>query len=502
MPIIPLKSHQNRGKKLYYLLNRTPSAELKLFRKYLRSPLFGASPQFEGILDLFLKKVLGNGPEAIQSGLFHQQWFPGEKLTPKKEKYIWIRLVQFQKAFLDFVALRQFMDRPALQERFILKSGIKWGWNRYLPGMYQKALNQLSIGNRSHPLSEYLDLEMIWNDYLASQASGGEDTHLSVVLETLDLYFIEQKMKYACAALQSELFFSQKQEILWLDQILELLEDEDASASQTAFGFRHAYLMLKNSSENPEKAMGHYLGVRAYLEEQQHFRHDDIMALFIYAQNFCIRQYLAGKAGFLEKLKSLYDLMIQNEGLLEGGLLSRRVFKNIVNVLCRFGEFVYAEEFIGEYKDRIANDVHGLAFLFNQAVVRFHQQDYKAVVGLLYNDIGRFEDVFYGLGARVYLCRSLWEQQEYEWLQTALEAFRQYLRRTDDIEEGYRKAYNKFIRYVKRMNQAIQDRPDRLRQSLEKVRLQIETAGDEQNYPWVYNSLGAALEEKGRNSAG
>ena len=78
--------------------------------------------------------------------------------------------------------------------------------------------------------------------------------------------------------------------------------------------------------------------------------------------------------------------------------------------MCRFGEFEWVESFIETYKDKLSEDPEQLAYLYNRAVLQFHKKEYGEVIKLLYHRIQSFQKISYGIGARIYLCKALWEQ--------------------------------------------------------------------------------------------
>jgi hypothetical protein len=182
--------------------------------------------------------------------------------------------------------------------------------------------------------------------------------------------------------------------------------------------------------------------------------------------------------------------------LLDNGRLSPNFYTNTVMLMCRFGELEWAEKFIFQFRALIYGESRGeeLAFTYNLAVLRFYQEKYQETIGLLFNEIGRFEDPLYSVGARTYLCRALWEQGDWEWLIAALHAFRQFLSRNTQLGKAEKANNLKFIQYLEKMARIKSGNPQQIREKLRKVRAQLEAEGNRQLFAWVARAMDRSLQ--------
>ena len=194
------KSTQQRGQKLIYYFQRLSPKEKKQFRQYLESPLLGNSIQAVHILGVLEENEKSGELSALEPEWFHTFMIPDEPMGPQKLHYIWVRLSVFQEKLEQFLSFIQFREDPAIHRRYLLEICKNKGWEKYLGSIYSRSIKKLPAQSGSQQYRDRLELEILLNDYLSDHAVGSTDTHLGMVQENLDAYFVVQKLKYACAA--------------------------------------------------------------------------------------------------------------------------------------------------------------------------------------------------------------------------------------------------------------------------------------------------------------
>lgn len=479
------KSNSNRGHKLMYYLDRLSRKEKKQFQQYLESPLLGNSLQGVRILKVLDEKMQSEDMGHVLPDWFQADMIPDEPMDEKKIHYIWVRLSVFQEKLQEFIAFQEYrIDRTA-SNHYFLQAAKNRGWEKFLLSGYRKSIARIPKSQGAKSLRSQLDLELIVNEYLSDHAGPDTDTHLVGVMDSLDSYFVLQKLKYACAAENARLMWGQLMEPKLLEPALNFAKNLENGQSPVISAYSHALKMLKISDGDFFHSETHYLNLAASLGMEGQFSRTEAVDLFTYAQNYCVIQIHQKRKSFFSELKRLYEGVLKTGIILQSGLLSSTFYKNTVIIMCRIGEFDWVSQFIGEYKDKLSDDPGQLAYRYNLAVLEFHQGKHAQVISGLYHHIHLFEHISYGIGARIYLCKALWEQQEYEWLNNVLVAFRQYLYRNQELLAADKTRYTGFAKRLLKIVKIITGNPGKIATNLTKLRLEMDNTGDLALYPWL-----------------
>lgn len=480
------KSKGNRGHKLIYYLNRLGKKDKKQFRQYLKSPLLGNSAQGMAILDI----LEGKGTmEVIEPRWFKDEMIPESPMNEKKEHYIWVRLSVFMEKLQEFLAFLEYKGDPAAEKHYFLKACKDRGWEKFLLSGFHKAMRTLASSNGASTHRSRLELEILANDYLSTKATKDTDTRLGKVLDSLDSYFVLQKLTYACAAMNERMMWGEGPEPALLEPVLEHAGQGEAEMPANIQAYRHAFLMLRNTLAGEPAAESHFDRLLTIMNARNQLTRNEAVDLFTYAQNFCILQIHQKNRSYFQILRELYDGMLASGLILEKGLLSPNFYKNTVVLMCRIGEFTWTKNFIEAYRHKIGDDADGLAYRYNLAVLKFHQGAYAEVVSGLYHHIHLFENIYYGIGARIYLCKALWEQREFDWLTSTLAAFRQYLYRNKGLNSTDKARYVGFVKLLRQIVGATTGYPEKRQSLLREIEAGMKAAGEMDLYPWLVEIL-------------
>jgi tetratricopeptide (TPR) repeat protein len=164
--------------------------------------------------------------------------------------------------------------------------------------------------------------------------------------------------------------------------------------------------------------------------------------------NYGIRKVNNGEERYFEDIMRLYEVALEGDHLLENGLLSRFTYYNIVAAALRTERFDWGEDFIHQYKIKLAKPYRESSFSFCKARLAYAKKEFDEALPLLQK--ANYKDPLLNLSAKALLLKIYYELDEFDLLQAHLDAMQNYILRKKVI--GYHKTnYLNTIRYTKRL---------------------------------------------------
>jgi tetratricopeptide (TPR) repeat protein len=191
------------------------------------------------------------------------------------------------------------------------------------------------------------------------------------------------------------------------------------------------------------------LAFRAHLfENEQLFQAEELRDLYLLAINYCIRRLNQGEMQYAKEGLDWYKRGLASGGLLTDGVLSRFTYRNIVAMGLKVGDFEWVQSFIYEYKSLLEKQHRESMFTFNLAKLAYHRKQYQEALNLLRK--AKYKDLLLNLAAKTLLLKTYYELEEWDMLESHLEAMQNYLRRKKVM--GYHQTnYKNLIHYTKKL---------------------------------------------------
>ena len=181
------------------------------------------------------------------------------------------------------------------------------------------------------------------------------------------------------------------------------------------------------------------------------FAYDDLKALYIHLRNYCIDTKInTGRSDYFRELFDLYKDQVQSGIILEDDIITTQSYKNIITVALHSKEFDWVEKFIQKYTDKLPTESQDNDRNYNLAKVYFHQEQYTKVIEQL-REVG-YKNVIYSLGGKLMLLKTYFELKEFLALDSLVDSFRIYLRRSSKIPKDVKQQYMNVIRFTKRLS--------------------------------------------------
>ena len=454
-----------RNSKIYAVLESLDKTEHTRFKKFLRSPYFNSSPKMMALYEALAKHINADSSERIMKEKLWRKVMGKEEFDDVRWRKLCSDLYKLIEQFLIIEKLKRDEVKSGL---YLLESYS----SRNIDKSYTSTLNKLQKANASKNLSSeklYMEFQL-QKDFFESQnleLDRDNPTNLNEILNTLDQFYLAEKLKYYSSASMRSKVLSHSYDDFLINDILSLLEKQNPVNLNPLVNIHYHTLLLQIDENN----LDHFYELKNLLRDHSgNLTKQLIIDNYTYVINFCIRKANRGDRNFyIEFLEINEDLL--ETGVFDLGELSPWKYQNIVFAACRIGRYQWAKDFINKYKEALPRDYQENAVSYNLARVHYYEKEFEKVVELL--RYVEYEDFSYNLGSKGLLIRTYYELDEIEPLYSLMDAFRTYLKRHEkDIAEQRRKNWLNLIRFVRKLTKILpgdQKAIDKFRKELEET---------------------------------
>ena len=465
------------SKKLILLTNSFSSKEINLFGKLIDSSYFNESKEIK----LLYKEISRHYKNSEQ-----------ESTLLKKE--VWKKIYK-DEIYVDVKMRRLTSEMTRLAEKFLIQQGIeKQGELRKI--ILLNALKERSLerhffdiiskekveaeGNSTNFHFERLQTEILQHE-LFDKLSPHENTlnNLEKADYHLDSYYLLKKLKFYCSLLSYKSIRAIDKSIYLTENWLSEIKTNPAFNEPAVKVYYKISLLLRG--ENVEVIFEELRKFLILYEE--HFPISELQELYISLQNFCAEEINNGNATYYKKLFDIYKTMIERNILAGKESLKPGVYKNILTLSLMLKDFIWAENFVENYTDKLPKEHQENARNYNLAKVYFHQEQYRKVIEQL-REV-EYQNLVYALGGKLMLLKTYYELKETRPLDSLIDSFRIYLRRNKLISKNVRQQYLNVLRFTKKLaNIAPYDK-----KGVQKVKEQIEACKALADKKWLIDKV-------------
>ncbi len=418
---------------LVKLVRSFPASVYRDIRKFLSSPFFTTR---EDLLPLFNRIV--DGPLTFKAEL----WSDLYSSTPFDDQRLRLLMSYLHKLLETYVSLSEWAADD-VQQGVMLAVGYR---KRGLNSQYSKArqgaekrLNKRSLRDGHYHTVRY---ELMWEEYALQTVQNPTDpASFQEMVYHVDAAYLSNRLRLICMAYAQRQVYHTTLETLDVAEVIAMAERTDKANTPAVTLYLACYRMLREPDQ-----VHHFHAFTTTLDQcQDVFERDEMRGLYLQAINYCIRKLNNGEDSFFSEVLSLYKSGLDQEYLLEQGILSRFAYHNIVAAALHVGDLEWVNTFIYAYKGQLERKYRESSFSFNLARLEYERQRYAAVLQLLQK--ANYRDPLLNLAARTLLLKTWYETGEHELLQSHLDAMRNYIHRKQVI--GYHKEnYLNIVRYA------------------------------------------------------
>lgn len=293
----------------------------------------------------------------------------------------------------------------------------------------------------------YYQYDIERNIYLLTrnQTERSSKSNLESIVTNLDRFYLAEKLRYSSFILTHQHFAAVNYKMLFTDEIIEHVRTHDYNDVPSILIYYQILLTYKE----PESRK-HYEILKDYLKKYIHlFPKAEGKEILDSVLNYCIIRMNAGEEIYVREVFDLYCQALETELILVNGQITPWSFKNIITAGLRLNEFDWVEKFIHDNNKFLDEKFRENAITFNLAQLYFYKKEYKKVIEQLSKV--DYEDFTYNLNSKTLLMASYYELDEFEALNSLLDAFRLYVQRNKKLTKGKGSHYLNTINIVRKL---------------------------------------------------
>jgi hypothetical protein len=430
--------------KLIRLLRNLSKKELNRFGEFVHSPYFNKNTEFISFYDY----ILPFGPNFSHKRLSKEQVLKSFKkkhqISEQSITYWMNGLIQLLEQFLSIEKLQ---EDELQRQHYLIQSYQNHQLEKSASSVLKKAKTQLANHHLQNADFFYQSFQLSKAAYeLESSNRQSFNEELQVVSNSLDVYYLAEKLRYCCEMINFENILNVKYDLQLGNQILTFLDDNPLAEVPVIAVYLNIFKMLQNAEKDE-----HYNKVKKLLIQYEDiFTAKEIKSFYINVLNYCTRRInqFNDEKYWIEYL-DINKTLLEKGLLFEKGQLSPWRYTNLVNVGLKTNQIDWTTSFIEEYKEKLPTEYKESMFAYNSGLMQYYLKAYDQAQQLIFNI--ETKDVLLNVLNRSLLVKIYYESNQTELLLFSLEANRIFLLRNKLIDPKLKTQMKRFIDFTKKL---------------------------------------------------
>lgn len=421
---------------LNQLIRSLSAQERREARRFLDSPFFNQRTDVVSLYTFLLER-----PQLPKKKAW-RLLFPREDYDDQKMRLIMSYLSRLLEQYL--AVKEQATDEHGMHlqlARAYRRRGMDAAFDRTARQLQKKLTAQPMRDAHFYQLQYHLE----WEQHQLASASDPTDVQgLEALTQTVNAAYLLRQLRNICLLVAHQTVYQAAKPIELEDAVVRLAEQTKAGDLPAIAIYLDCYYMHRHPEEEE-----HFRCFRdGLLQADELFPEEETRGLYLMLINYCVRKLNDGADNYFREVLELYETGLERGFLLENGTLSRFTYYNVVAAGLRVGDLDRVSDFIHQYKGALEKKYRESSFSFSLARLEYARRNFGAVLELLQK--ANYRDPLLNLAAKTLLLKTFYELDEYDLLQSHLDAMRNYLRRKRII--GYHRSnYLKIIRYTEKI---------------------------------------------------
>lgn len=458
--------------------------ELNSFNKFLHSPYFNVNKsltEYYNILEEFIKT---DQTELLTNEGIWSQLYSGEAYNNQRFLKLSSDLVTLLE---DFIAEEEYRTMRSLRACHKLAGAGRRNLNKLYNGILGD-IARLDRQELNQSSEFYLNKYQIEKN-IFSLKSENEKKNEKFIINTeiniqnistnLDVFYVAEKLRLYCTLLTWKKMYKLDIVMDNMELVLHLSKIEPYNNIPS--------IMMYNTMQSTyadENNASNYFKLKELIQKYIHlFPEDEQKEIYATAISYCVNKVNKGDFTFQKETFFIYKETIENDNLLIGGIISQTDFRNVIFFALRVNEFDWAENFIYEYSQYLDPKYKDNAVEFSLARLEFYRKNFGKVLDHL-NKVS-YDDVWYTLGTKALQIASYYELDEFDVLESHLQAFKMYIRREKSLTKDRKDTYLNLIKFSSALTKI--NAKDKAK--VQKLKEEIENTKGVVSKPWLLEKV-------------
>ncbi len=412
------------------------AVERNRLQKMVDSPYHNQHQEVKDLFDYLCSNTQYRLEEAFKT-VFPNQVYRVQKLRNT--------MSYLQKIIDNFLIYEQLEKEKELAQQTLLKVYRQ----RKLDKCFESTLRQTKKQREKKSYRDthfyYLQYELQQEQFLfANEKNRLESKNVQEVLDSFDVFYIANKLKYCVTALTHQNIFSDTYQLHLVEVLLEHVEQHKLFTYPVIAAYYYSYKALCN-----DDTVSFFELQTLLVTELSIFKKEELKQLYLLAINFCIKQMNMGNEDFTKRLYQLFQSGLDKDIFIENGAISRFTYKNIVATGLKSADYDWVRTFIDDYASYLPATYRQTYVDYNLAKWYYCQQQYERAMPIL--DKLDNTDRIVTMDAKVTLLKIYYELGNYDALEALLDSFKVYIRRNKELSSYLRKSYLNLIKYLQKV---------------------------------------------------
>ncbi len=459
------------AKLIRFLAALTPE-ELKSFQLFAQSPYHNSNKQVAGLLACLAKYHPDFDHKQLnKQSVFRKIHEKGKRFHEGRMNLLMARLMQLLKDFLVFEEVKKnaFLQRKERLHAYRARRLDDEYWKEVKK--QEETLETWQENEKYYLEQLFLNREIFHHPATPRHQVGMPSLEKS--LESLDMFFLWEKLKLSVAAFNRNRILKEKNHIELLPEIKLVFQEKIKTKPALLFYQELTELLQKNKDEIFQQL------IDKYKEAISLFSDEEKISNLIILINYAAQRMRVGIKIFNRHSFNLYVLGLENKLLLEDGAINDTIFTNITLAACLNSAFDWADNFINEYKNNItppakkhAAAALAMAYLhYYKAIDRKNNSYFSEAINFI-NNINTNDPFYYYriklLGMKIHYEYYLQNPENSFFLSDFCNAFERQLNRDKTMGTQKKSAFINSVKILKKII-AVHDTPDLNKKKKEKI---------------------------------
>jgi len=302
------------------------------------------------------------------------------------------------------------------------------------------------------------------------------DDSVQQVVDRLDIYYYQERLKNSCAMLDRQAILKDTFELNLSDSWLKHIEERQFFQNATIKMYFTVYQMLANKDDE-----SYFRRLKVLMNESREIvNRFDLKEIYLLAINYCARKIRFGQLEYAPEALHLYQVGIDKKILFDGAYLSPWTFTNVVKLSLKQKQYDWSEQFIKQHEGFLPLKFRENCMHYNLSELYYGTQKHQLAQQHLLQVA--HSDLHYYLGARLLLAKIYFETYEEEALRSLLASFSIFLKRNKQISKPIKEHYLNFCKLLSQIVKSKKHRKD-------LIAMQIKTTKLLADKEWLLNAL-------------